>query len=877
MMSRFFKNFALSLFLIFLVVFPAQAAEPVKQTLANGLDVLLIENHRAPVVSMMVYVKVGSVSEGPDEIGLAHLMEHMLFKGTTRRGPGEIAREVEAAGGRVNAFTSFDQTVFYIDMAGRFAARGLDILGDMVFNPTLAPEEFSREKEVVIEEIRRGEDMPDRKLSQALFAQAFQVHPYGRPVIGFVSSVRNISRETAVDFHRRWYKPRNMILVVAGDFRPAEVQPLIEQIFGRVPDKPIPVHDCQAEPPQEQTRAVILRSGVKTARLGLGLHVPEFKSEDVPALDLLAVILGQGRTSRLYRRVKREKELVHSISAGAYTPKDPGLFVINAQLEPDMAGPAIKAVMTEVSALGATKVTSDELARAKLNIRADFIHSRVTMSGEARTAAYYEALADDFRAKDRYLADLDQVTAADLKAVAARYFKLENLTVAVMVPQAAAPGLTEDMLSAAAADGAKAAASISRPVSDSAVVKYRLANGATLLVKADDSLPLVAVRAAFLGGLRYENAQNNGLNNFLAQVWDRSTSGFSAEELARAVEDMAGDISAFSGRNSFGLEAEFLSRYLDQGLKLFAEVLTRPAWDPSEVEKARSNILAAIKRRQDILTARTFQLFTKTLYNGHPYGRKVSGTPETVKRISAQDLRRYYKKWARPSNMVLAVAGDVNPERIKTRLERLLKGWSGQVLRKPVIPGPKALQGLKKGREVIERAQAHQVLGFLAPGLAGPDRFALEVLDTVLSGQGGRMFIELRDKQSLAYALSSFYRPGLGTGSFGLYIAFDPSKTGRVRAGLKDILSGVTDQPISREELDRAKENILGTYEIGLQSYSAQVSELVFNELYGLGYDYRRRYLAGISAVTVQDVQRAARKYLDLGRAAEVTVGMVKD
>ncbi|MDY6852928.1 MAG: pitrilysin family protein, partial [Thermodesulfobacteriota bacterium] len=419
-MSRFLKNFALSLVLIFLVAFPARAVEPVKHTLANGLDVILIENHRAPVVSMMVYVKVGSASEGPDEIGLAHLMEHMLFKGTTRRGPGEIAREVEAAGGRINAFTSFDQTVFYIDMAGRFAVRGLDILGDMVFNPTLAPEEFSREKEVVIEEIRRGEDTPDRKLSQALFAQAFKTHPYGRPVIGFVSNVRNISRETAVDFHQRWYKPGNMILVVAGDFRPAEVRPLIEQIFGRVSGGPVPVHDCQAEPPQEQTRTVILRSGVKTARLGLGLHVPEFKSGDVPALDILAVILGQGRTSRLYRRVKREKELVHSISAGAYTPQDPGLFVINAQLEPDMVLPALKAVMTEVSALGAIKVTPDELARAKLNIRADFIHSRVTMSGEARTAAYYEALADDFRAKDRYLTDLDQITAADLKAVASK-------------------------------------------------------------------------------------------------------------------------------------------------------------------------------------------------------------------------------------------------------------------------------------------------------------------------------------------------------------------------------------------------------------------------------------------------------------------------
>lgn len=859
------------LFLVCCLVWAAAgpaSAETEKHALPNGLEVLLIENHRAPVVSLMVYVKAGSASEGPDEIGLAHLMEHMVFKGTARRGPGQIAREVEAAGGEINAYTSFDQTVYYINMASRFAERGLDVLADMVFNPALDAEEYAREKEVVIEEIKRGEDSPDRRISQALFAQAFQVHPYGRPIIGYADQVRGISRETAVAFHQRWYRPGNMILAVAGDFNPAEMRPLIEKYFGSAPGGPAPEHDRVVEPPQERIRATVLREEVQTARLQMGFHIPGYASKDTTALDVLAVILGQGRTSRLYREVKRDKELVHQITAGAYTPQDPGLFVIDVQLAPEKTEPALKAIIAEISALIRKGVSPEELDRAKLNIQAEFIHDRATMSGEARTALYFEALAGDYRAKDQYLHEVDQMEASVLRAAAAEYFRPENLTVAVMLPQEAAPEITAAVLTEAANQAWIGS-------DEPQVRKMALASGGTLIVKADHSLPLVSLRAAFLGGLRYEDPKLNGLSNFTAEVWDRSTTKRSAEDLARAVEDLAGSIGAFSGHNSFGLEGKFLSRNFDKGLELFAEVLTQPAFDPAEVEKARENILAAIKRREDQITAVTFQLFTETLYGDHPYGLQVLGSPETVKRITPGDLRTFYEKWARPADLVLTVVGDVDPDELKKRLDELFKKWRGRSLKKPDIQPPASVEGLKTARRDMDRAQAHLVLGFLAPALDSPDRYALEVLDNVLSGMGGRMFVELRDKQSLAYSLSSFYRPGLGTGSFGLYIAFDPAKIDEVRTGLREVLAGVIEHPITDEELRRAKEYILGTYEIGLQSYEAQASNLAFNELYGLGWDYGPKYLAGINAVTAAEVQAAARRYLDLNHAVEVVAGKV--
>ncbi|MEW5725385.1 MAG: pitrilysin family protein, partial [Thermodesulfobacteriota bacterium] len=815
--KRLFGLFAVILLLSLVAASSARAAGPLDFRLSNGLEVILIENHRAPVVSMLVWVKVGSASEREGEYGLAHLMEHMLFKGTEKRGPGEIARMVEDSGGAINAFTSYDQTVYYVDMAGRYFERGLEALADMVFHPAFDPEEFAREKEVVVEEIKQKEDLPDHRLVQDVFRRAYLVHPYGRPVIGFSESVRGVSRETALAFHGRWYQPANMVLVVCGDFDPSGLRGMVEKYFGEEKGGAAPEEGRPAEPSQQETRVSVLRSDVNTARIQLAWHIPGFRHQDIHAVDLLAEILGQGETSRLYRRLRREKELVTGVSAGAYTPQDPGLFTIAAELAPGKILPALEELAAEAALVGLAGVTSEELARARLNVQSYFIYSRTTMSGEARTAANFKALGGDLAAKDRYLADIERVTLEDVRRVAAEYLRRENLTVGLLLPEGAEPGLDEKAVLAAVTRGAALAAEGKPgPAAPAGFRKYKLDNGAVLLVKPDDSLPLVSLRAAFLGGLLLEPPELPGLANYLAAVWDKGTRDLSAEELARAVEDMAGDITAFSGRNSFGLTGDFLSRFLDHGLGLFAEVLTRPAFDPAEVEKVRPVILEAIKRRQDQTAAQAFLLFAKVLYQDHPYARDVLGTAESVGKMTAEDLRAYYEKHARPGDAVLAVVGDVDPDRIRDRLNRLTRDWTGRVIYPTPVPLPQPWQGLRKSDLPLSRNQTHLVLGFPAPGLASPDRYALDVLDRILSNQGGRLFIELRDKRGLAYSVSSFYNPGLGLGSFGLYIAFDPAKRTEVEAGFARIIQDLKDHPVTDRELAGAKENILGGYEIGL-------------------------------------------------------------
>lgn len=341
------------------------------------------------------------------------------------------------------------------------------------------------------------------------------------------------------------------------------------------------------------------------------------------------------------------------------------------------------------------------------------------------------------------------------------------------------------------------------------------------------------------------------------------------------VEDMAGSIFSFSGRNSFGLNAEFLSRFLDPGLDLFSEVMREPALTQEEVEKTRPSILADINRNKERLTKKSMDLFSETIYRDHPYGHDILGSPQSVMKITAKDIRDFYEKWVDPSRMVISVVGDVDPEHVKNRLNELMGDWSLNNTPQPVIEPPTPVLKPIIVEEKIDRAQAHLVIGFLTPGLKSADRYSLRILSSALSGMGGRLFRELRDKQSLAYTVTSSFQPGIDTGTFSFYISFTPEKLEQAKAGLLKIIEEMKNTPITEEELTNAKEGVLGSFEIALQNNGHLALSLALDELYGLGYDYQQKYVDGLMGVTALEVREAARKYLDMDKAVKVIVGSV--
>jgi zinc protease len=854
--------------------------------LPNGLTVVLQENRASRVVAFQAWVNVGSADEPPELAGIAHVFEHMLFKGTERRGVGQIAQEMEAAGGEINAWTSFDQTVYHLVLASRFFDTGLDLLADALFNSSFDPAELERELKVVLEEVKQGEDNPSRVATQALFNAAFLKHPYRRPVIGYTKTVKGFTRERLLEFFHQHYVAKNITLVVVGDFDPKEAKKKIADAFGSAPARPLPEGIERKEPQQRAARSVVTPADVREAQLAVAWHIPGIRHEDTGALDVLSIILGQGDSSRLTLEIKRRESLVSDIYAYSYTPRDPGLLVAGATLPPDQLEPALDALLEQVFRLRFEDVSDEELRKAKAIVESDAIYQKETVQGQARKLGFFETVAGGVGYEDEYNRQVRGVTAAKLREVATRYLTVENATVAAMLPRAPkldagklevrlrgrlAEALTrsEDRFSPARADETKPEVS---PARDGEVVRVKLKSGGRLIVKRDPSVGLVAMRAVWTGGLRYEDEKTNGINNLIASLITRGTKTMTGDELAHEVEGMAGSLGGFSGRNSFGVRAELLARHWQRGLEILADCILDPAFADEEIEKERKHVLEDIRTQEDNVSAEAFRLFAQTLYKKHPYRLDVQGTAASVSGLSRRRILDYYKKYVAPEQMTLAIVGDVDPQAVVQKARALFGVASAKAQRiESPEPDPLPSEPMQVFR-FQNKQQAHVVYGFPGTTLKSQDRFALEVLASVLSGQGGRLFVELRDKKGLAYRVSAFSVEGVDPGYFAVYIATSPENVGVALQGIEDELARVRTQPIPTAELERAKRYLVGAHEISLQRRAAVASTLAFHESYGLGWDEYRRYAPSILAITADDVLKAASKYLDPKRAIIATV-----
>ncbi len=862
--------------LVFLVSGGAFSAERdiTRTVLENGLTVILEEDHSSPVVAIQMWVRVGSADEKDDEAGIAHVFEHMLFKGTKKRAMGEIAKEVESQGGSINAYTSYDNTVYHIVLPSRYIDTGLDIISDAIQNSVFDPVELKKELEVVLEEIRMNEDRPGRKLYKTLLSKAFSVHPYGRPVIGFRETVKGFTRDKIVEFFRKWYIPNNMTLVVVGDIDREKTLRMIKALFRDFKGADDPHLPRPKEPPQHGLRTTITREHIVETHMGVAFHIPELRHPDTYAIDVLAKILGQGETSRLYKKLKIEKELVHGISAYAMTPKEPGVFFITSTLKANKVKDTLAGIVEEIKRLGHEGPSPQELELAKVGLESSFIYSRETMQGKADQLGYYETIAGDLAFEEKYIEGIRAVSAEDVKDVIERYLTEENMTVSVILPKDETALSEDDIVTVVSTAFDRATeAFLAEEEKKEDISKIRLENGITLIVKEVHSNPTVAFYATFPGGLRMETEKTNGLGNFVAGMLTRGTKKRTREELAREMEEMAGGVGGFSGWNSTGVSGKFLSRFFDRGLEMLADVLMNPTFPKEEIERLRKDILAGIKRQEDYLPGYTFKLLYRKLFKRHPYGMPVMGTEDSVSAFSRDDLVEYYRRIFTPQRMVLSVVGDVSTEYVVERVKEVFRDFKGSGTTLPSPPIDEGPTGIEHTGEVKDKAQTNIGIGFIGPTLKDRDRYALSVLTEILSGQGGRLFVELRDKKSLAYSVSAFSRMGMDPGVFAVYIGTAPEKKETAIEEILKELERLTKEKVSEDELRRAKRSLVGNYEIGLQSVSAQASDLANSELYGLGYDHFRRYPGLIESVTAEDVLHVARKYITLDRYVISIVG----
>ena len=423
---------------------PARGATPVLEaTLDNGLRVLLLEDHRSPIAAVQLWYRVGSRDERPGATGLAHFLEHMMFKGTPTHGRGEFSRLVERSGGHDNAFTSQDATAYHVDVAADRVELVLRLEADRMRNLLLDPSEVASEREVVMEERRtRSEDDPDGALSEELSAVAFKAHPYRWPIIGWMEDIRRIDAGQLRAFYDVYYRPNNAVLVVVGDVDAPSLLERVRALFGPIPRGPEPPPVLAVEPPQPgERRVTVHKAGARLPIVAIAYHVPNHRSPDAPALSLLSTILFEGRASRLYRTLVHDQQI--ALDAGGdypYGARDPSLFWFSATPLPGHTPAELEqALLGEIERLKTEPIPDEELDRARNQVEAGFVWGQDSMHARASTIARFE-LMGSWRQLDQFVPEIRAVTAVDLQRAARTYFPAEQRNVGVLLPGAAGAG-----------------------------------------------------------------------------------------------------------------------------------------------------------------------------------------------------------------------------------------------------------------------------------------------------------------------------------------------------------------------------------------------------------------------------------------------------
>ena len=846
----------------------------IRYQLENGLNVVLHAQHTSPVVACNVWVGVGSADEEPHEAGLAHVHEHMLFKGTARRGVGEIAREVESSGGHINAFTSFDQTCYYVVLSSRFFASGIDILADAIRESAFDTDELGRELEVIQEEIKRGNDDPNRVASRMLFETAFTRHPYRLPVIGTKESVDSFDRDDVVRFFRKHYRPDNMTVVLAGDFDEAQARELVAEKFA---DFEAPRHTRvvrESEPEQTAPRFAVDTQEMQSSQLRVAFHIPNILHEDTPALDVLGAILGFGEASHLHRVIQRDWQLVNAIYAGTYTPRDAGVLVIGAEYELDGEHGHLQIVepmMTEVFRFRQIKASDADIARARTLIESREIYGKQTVEQIAMKLGQGIMVTGDPDFDAKYYAALAEVTAEDVLRVARKYLTRSNTTVCLLHPVAeeASPTEAELLRSIEAAFERVEAEAIDagvEPNSDG-LVMIDLPDGPRVIVQEDHAVETFAIRALTLGGLRYETPANNGVSWLLGELLTRGTPARDAVEIAHSIESMASSLSGISGRHSFGLGAGGLRRFFQPTFEIFADCLVNSSVPDEEFEREQRLLLQNLRSRKDRLGTVNFDRFTERFFGAHPYGMPVAGTEESVGALTAEDARAFLTRVLRPQDLVIGVVGDVDASEVIELVQRHMVRPADRPQWTPEIPAAPARTGRSLVQGDLAREQAFVTVGFDAPPMGDNARYPMEVLNAVLSGQGGRLFYELRDRQSLAYSVYANMLFGLDAGAFMINIGTSPEKIEQAVRGIFAEVERLTTEPPSGAELERAQRYLIGSHDIGLQRNSSRAMSFTLDELYGFGPRKTLGYSDRIAEVNVDDLTRFVQTYLNVDRA----------
>ena len=845
--------------------------------LPNALSVLVIPDERFPLASLRLYVHAGSAYETDAQAGISHLLEHMVFKGTPRRPKGQISKEVEELGGYLNAATSFDYTVYIVDVPSNHFAQGLDILHDMVFNADINREELEAEKKVVLSELERNEDSPGNYMFQQIGRHALADTPYERPIIGFRETVSTFTKKDITDYIATWYQPQSMLLVVCGKVDVDDVLKEAEKLFGKMKNTNLWAPPASIDPAMLRAgssdahpiapKIMIEKRPLNKIYFNAAIPVPGYTSDQDPALELFAHMLGGDKTSLLYRKYKYDKQLVDDISAYYYNFERVGLIYFDALLDADKFESFWAEFCRELPAVKATSFTEDELARAKLNIEDDLFRSKETISGLASKAGTFYFRTGSLNGERDYLNNLLSVSLDDIENVINLWFSPEALSIVALTPEEyEAPDLGKTLEAAWPASATRSQSDGNDAIA-AGVEVIELDKDRKLILIPDSTLPYVSMSLAFTGGDLLINQNEQGLNDLAAATLTKGTAQMSAPEMQVYLSERAAGLSASAGKKVFTVGSTFPVQFKNDMLGLINDVLAKPAFSAEEVEREKSSQIASILAREDQPLGLAFRRLMPFLFPQQVQGFYRMGEPDQVKTYTAAQVKEFWKKQvAQP--WVMAVCGQFNREEMIAFAKSLPIPQTST----PAMPDAVWTAEKELGLHMPGRNQSHVLVVFETVSSISEDNPKLEILNTYLSGMGGLLFTELRDKQSLGYSVTSIKWQSEQTGLMAFYIGTEPEKTEIALDGFKKIIHQLQTQPLQQTDLEGAANQMEGEYFRGHQSLGSRASEAAGLAILNYPLDYSLKNIEAARKVTPKEIQEVARKYLIWDKAYVVRV-----
>lgn len=878
----------------------------------GGLRVVVRRDARSPVAVCNVWVGVGSNREPEALRGWSHGIEHMLFKGTRRRGERDFALEVAAAGGSTNAGTGYETTNYHITVPAERLPVAIDLLGDALLHSRFEQASLDAERQVLVHENHMYDDIPfgfgvTWRWGLEL---AFDRSPYRHPIGGRDENLLACPRESILSYWRSAYRPSNMVAVVVGDVDPAGVFAQLAATFDAADERPEPAAaDAAAlvaappvEPRRGGPRLRIERGELTRAYAKFVFPAPGEDSGLDPVLAVCQRVLNDGRSCRLYRRLQEELKLVDEFTVMTETGPREGVVLVDLETSVDRLAGAVRECARLLGELGrgpeAGGCDADELARAARRTARSHLFGLETVQGQAGSIGHH-ALGDDLAGAFEFPARVAAVTAADVAAYAAEVFRPGNLALVIYVPRDAdleAGGLPTDAdgLAALLADvlpeppGAPGSAggparSLGAPdlpvaprnpaPAAAAFTSSRLADGSSFHCRVDHAVPVVALAVAVRGGAAGETAADAGLGALAHQALLRGAAGRTAAEFSRLIEDDGAALSPLVDRDFGGLFLTALADRLEPVLDRLADAILTPDFAPAEIDQERRLAREQLAAIADNPLQTAMLRLRELLYGDHPYGRPLPGTAASLASITdGQVAARHRAAWC-AGRLQFTASGDLVPDRLRTACERLVARLPAAAP-PPPAPGP-ALPAAGPVHERLTRAQNQSVvlLGWPGPVGEGTDRIALQMLRQVMGGQSGRLFEQLRNRRSLCYNAGLVTTAGFGQGVLVGYVLTAPASADEAREALLAELLQVAAAPVPGDEWERARTELLGTLLIGSQANTARVARAQRDVMYGREANDHDDLVEKVRACEPGDMCAAAARYILRDSAVAVTLG----